>query len=77
VREYWQGLAENEFHLYEVVFTEPNDKWVGSREGRTAVRPYWGVGSRENTFDFWLLTFDFWLMTRKPLAISALRLANS
>ncbi len=22
VREYWQGLAENEFHLYEVVFTE-------------------------------------------------------
>ena len=23
VREYWQGLAENEFHLYEVVFTEP------------------------------------------------------
>jgi quinol monooxygenase YgiN len=23
--EYWQGLAENEFHLYEVVFTEPND----------------------------------------------------
>jgi quinol monooxygenase YgiN len=26
VREYWQGLAENEFHLYEVVFTEPNDK---------------------------------------------------
>jgi len=25
VREYWQGLAENEFHLYEVVFTEPAD----------------------------------------------------
>lgn len=23
--KYWQGLAENEFHLYEVVFTEPND----------------------------------------------------
>lgn len=23
LREYWQGLAENEFHLYEVVFTEP------------------------------------------------------
>jgi quinol monooxygenase YgiN len=23
VREYWQGLAENEFNLYEVVFTEP------------------------------------------------------
>lgn len=23
VREYWQGLAENEFHLYEVVHTEP------------------------------------------------------
>ena len=23
VREYWRGLAENEFHLYEVVFTEP------------------------------------------------------
>ncbi len=23
VREYWQGLAENEFHLYSVVFTEP------------------------------------------------------
>ena len=22
VRKYWQGLAENEFHLYEVVFTE-------------------------------------------------------
>ena len=21
--EYWRGLAENEFHLYEVVFTEP------------------------------------------------------
>lgn len=21
--QYWQGLAENEFHLYEVVFTEP------------------------------------------------------
>jgi quinol monooxygenase YgiN len=21
--EYWQGLAENQFHLYEVVFTEP------------------------------------------------------
>jgi hypothetical protein len=20
---HWQGLAENEFHLYEVVFTEP------------------------------------------------------
>ena len=25
VREYWQGLAENEFNLYEVVFTEPAD----------------------------------------------------
>lgn len=23
--EYWQGLAENEFHLYEVVHTEPDD----------------------------------------------------
>ena len=23
--EYWQGLADNEFHLYEVVFTEPAD----------------------------------------------------
>jgi quinol monooxygenase YgiN len=23
VREYWKGLAENEFHLYEVVHTEP------------------------------------------------------
>ncbi|MEC4812366.1 MAG: antibiotic biosynthesis monooxygenase [Scytonema sp. PMC 1069.18] len=23
--EYWQGLAENEFHLYEVVYTEPTD----------------------------------------------------
>lgn len=23
VREYWKGLAENEFNLYEVVFTEP------------------------------------------------------
>lgn len=23
VREYWKGLAKNEFHLYEVVFTEP------------------------------------------------------
>jgi quinol monooxygenase YgiN len=23
--EYWQGLAENQFHLYEVVFTEPAD----------------------------------------------------
>jgi hypothetical protein len=21
--EYWRGVAENEFHLYEVVFTEP------------------------------------------------------
>jgi hypothetical protein len=26
VREYWQGLSENEFHLYEVVFTEPSNK---------------------------------------------------
>ncbi|PSB61618.1 antibiotic biosynthesis monooxygenase, partial [Chroococcidiopsis cubana CCALA 043] len=25
VREYWQGLSENEFHLYEVVFTEPHE----------------------------------------------------
>ena len=25
LNEYWQGLAENEFHLYEVVFTEPDD----------------------------------------------------
>lgn len=25
LNEYWQGLAENEFHLYEVVFTEPAD----------------------------------------------------
>ncbi|GAP98041.1 antibiotic biosynthesis monooxygenase family protein [Leptolyngbya sp. NIES-2104] len=25
VREYWQGLAENEFNLYEVVFTEPTE----------------------------------------------------
>ncbi|MUL38564.1 antibiotic biosynthesis monooxygenase [Gloeocapsopsis dulcis] len=23
VREYWKGLAENEFHLYKVVYTEP------------------------------------------------------
>jgi quinol monooxygenase YgiN len=23
LNEYWQGLAENQFHLYEVVFTEP------------------------------------------------------
>lgn len=23
VREYWKGLAENEFHLYEVVFIQP------------------------------------------------------
>jgi len=23
VREYWKGLAENEFHLYEVIHTEP------------------------------------------------------
>jgi quinol monooxygenase YgiN len=23
VRKYWKGLAENEFHLYEVVFTQP------------------------------------------------------
>lgn len=23
--EYWQGLAENQFHLYKVVFTEPAD----------------------------------------------------
>ncbi len=25
VQEYWKGLAENEFHLYEVVYTEPAD----------------------------------------------------
>lgn len=25
VRKYWKGLAENEFHLYEVVFTEPSE----------------------------------------------------
>jgi quinol monooxygenase YgiN len=25
LREYWQGLAENQFHLYEVVYTEPSD----------------------------------------------------
>ncbi|MFB2835103.1 antibiotic biosynthesis monooxygenase [Floridanema evergladense] len=25
VREYWKGLAENEFHLYEVVYTEPSE----------------------------------------------------
>lgn len=24
-KPYWDGLAENEFHLYEVVFTEPAD----------------------------------------------------
>ncbi len=24
-RPYWEGLAENEFHLYEVVLTEPNE----------------------------------------------------
>ena len=23
MREYWKGLADNEFHLYEVVHTEP------------------------------------------------------
>ncbi|BAY44313.1 hypothetical protein SAMD00079811_19090 [Scytonema sp. HK-05] len=23
--EYWQGLAENQFHLYEVVYTQPAD----------------------------------------------------
>ncbi|MBW4628578.1 MAG: antibiotic biosynthesis monooxygenase [Brasilonema octagenarum HA4186-MV1] len=23
--EYWQGLAENKFHLYEVVYTQPTD----------------------------------------------------
>lgn len=23
--EYWQGIAENEFHLYEVVYTEPTE----------------------------------------------------
>jgi quinol monooxygenase YgiN len=28
VREYWKGLAENEFHLYEVVFTEPAEPFV-------------------------------------------------
>lgn len=22
---YWEGIADNEFHLYEVVFTEPAD----------------------------------------------------
>jgi len=26
VREYWRDLSENEFHLYEVVFTEPSNK---------------------------------------------------
>lgn len=26
VREYWQGRSESEFHLYEVVFTEPAEK---------------------------------------------------
>jgi len=25
LNEYWRGLAENEFHLYEVIFTEPAD----------------------------------------------------
>ncbi len=25
LNEYWQGLAENEFHLYEVAFTIPAD----------------------------------------------------
>lgn len=25
LNEYWQGLADNQFHLYEVVFTEPAD----------------------------------------------------
>lgn len=25
VREYWKEIAENEFHLYEVVFTEPSE----------------------------------------------------
>jgi quinol monooxygenase YgiN len=25
LNEYWRGLAENQFHLYEVVFTEPAD----------------------------------------------------
>ncbi|WP_026735023.1 antibiotic biosynthesis monooxygenase [Fischerella sp. PCC 9605] len=25
LNEYWQGLAENEFHLYEVVYTQPDD----------------------------------------------------
>ena len=28
VREYWKGLAENEVHLYEVVFTEPAEPFV-------------------------------------------------
>lgn len=26
--QYWQGLAENEFHLYEVVFTKPESSIV-------------------------------------------------
>lgn len=25
LNQYWRGLAENEFHLYEVVFTEPSE----------------------------------------------------
>lgn len=25
VRNYWKGLAENEFHLYQVVYTEPSN----------------------------------------------------
>jgi len=25
LNQYWRGLAENEFHLYEVIFTEPAD----------------------------------------------------
>lgn len=25
LNEYWQGIAENQFHLYEVVYTEPKE----------------------------------------------------
>lgn len=25
LNEYWQGIAENQFHLYEVVYTEPTE----------------------------------------------------
>lgn len=32
ISEYWQGLAENEFHLCEVVFTETNVRAISGND---------------------------------------------